>query len=331
MGRKTRYRILVTPELFSQVSDENKELMKGFLEYLSSIGRSKTTINNYENDIKIFYIWNLNNNNNKFFVDLVKRDVLKYQNYLVNELEESSSRVRGLKSALSSMSNFIERMFDDIYPNFRPLINKIPSPPSQPTREKTILENNQIEKLLSILIENKQYQKACLLALACASGARKSELLRFKASYFTDKNIVKNFFYKTPEKIKTKGRGNGNFLNKYIIIDKFKHYLELWLKQREELGVDIDNLFVCKKEDKWVILEKSALDSYAKTFSKILGIDFYLHSCRHFYTTYLSEYGLPSEVIKILGGWASVGMVSLYVDTPIDDELGKYFDGKESD
>jgi len=34
---------------------------------------------------------------------------------------------------------------------------------------------------------------------------------------------------------------------------------------------------------------------------------------------------LPPEVIKKISGWESLDMVSLYTDTDIDDELGKYF------
>lgn len=326
MGRKTRYEKLVTPELLNQVSKENLELMKEFLEYLKATGKAETTINNYENDIKIFFVWNLKNNNNKFFIDLTKRCVLKYQNYLMNELKESSSRVRGLKSALSSMSNFIESMMDDLYPSFKPIINKVPAPPLQTVREKTILKDDQIDFLLETLVKNKQYQKACLFALACASGARKSELLRFKVSYFVDENIIYDSLYKTPEKIKTKGRGNGKFINKYVMVNKFKPYLDLWLKQRKELGIDSDSLFVCKKEGEWVSLETSAIDSYAETFSRILGINFYFHSLRHHFCSYLCKCNIPNPIIKDIIGWENESQISTYNDNEVDDELHKYFD-----
>jgi len=324
--RKTRRDMQTTPELISQISKENTNLIKQFIEYLKATGKSTTTIHAYTNDLYLFFVWNLQNNDNKFFVDFTKRDVMRYQSFLIGDLELSSNRIRRRKATLSSLSNFIESMMDDIYENYKPIINKIPSPPKQEVREKTVLEEEQIEKLLNYLVENKQYQKACVLALAISSGARKSELLRFKVSYFTEKNIIYNSLYKTPEKIKTKGKGTGKFINKYVIVAQFKPYLDLWMKQREELGITSDELFMTKREGKWKPLQITGIDSYAETFSKILGLDFYWHACRHRFTTAMCKCNIPASIIKDVVGWESVSMVDIYDDTEVDDELGKYFD-----
>jgi|LSQX01.2.fsa_nt_gb integrase len=326
MPRKTVYNNITSPELIQQVSKENKELINEFIDYLKSIDRSPTTINGYINDLNIFFVWNLQNNNNKFFIDINKRDIMKYQNYLINTLKHSPNRVRRLKAAISSMSNFIESMMDDLYPDFKNIVNKIPAPSKVEVREKTVLTEEQVQNLLQYLVDNKKYQQACVLALALASGARKSELLRFKVSYFTDDNIIFGSLYKTPEKIKTKGMSSkGKPLYKYTLVKRFKPYFDLWMKQREELGISGDELFWNYRNGVWKPATITLLNSYALTFSKILGIDFYFHSCRHFWTTYLSEAGLPPEVIKKISGWESLDMVSLYTDTDIDDELGKYF------
>ncbi len=325
MARKTRKEQQTTPELIAQISKENKNLIKEFIEYLKATGKSLTTIHAYSNDLDLFFVWNLQNNDNKFFIDYTKRDVMKYQNFLVNELELSPNRVRRRKATLSSLSNFIESMMDDLYPTYKSIINKIPSPPKQEVREKTVLEEEQIDKLLNYLVEKKQYQKACILALALSSGARKSELLRFKVSYFTDENIIYDSLYKTPEKIKTKGRSMGKFINKYVIVAQFKPYFDLWMKQREELGIVSDELFLNKRNSEWKPLQITGVDSYAETFSKILGLDFYWHSCRHFFTTAMCKSNVPSSIIKDVVGWESVQMVDIYDDTEVDDELGKYF------
>jgi site-specific recombinase XerD len=326
LPRKTRKEKQTSPELISQISKANKNLMDEFIEYLKGTAKSLTTINAYTNDLFLFFVWNLQYNDNKFFIDYTKRDVLKYQNHLVNELELSPNRVRRRKATLSSLSNFIESMMDDLYPTYKPIINKIPSPPKQEVREKTVLEDEQIEYLLNYLVERKQYQKACIFALAGASGSRKSEFLRFKVSYFTDENIIYGSLYKTPEKIKTKGRGQGKFIYRYCIVAKFKPYLDLWLKQREELGITCDELFVNKRNGEWNPLQITGVDSYADTFSRILGLDFYWHSLRHYFCTTLSKCNIPASVIKDIIGWENVAMVDIYDDTEVDDELGKYFD-----
>ncbi len=326
MPRKTVYNNIVTEELWNKVNEENKELLEEFLEYLQSTDKSPTTINSYNSDIQIFFVWNLQKNKNKFFVDINKREIMKYQNYLLNELKHSSNRIRRLKSSISSMSNFIESMMDDLYPDFRNIINKVPAPVKQPVREKTVLTEEQVQELLDYLVENKKYHHACVFALALASGSRKAELLRFKASYFQDENIKYGALYKTPEKIKTKGRSSkGKMLNRYILVSKFKPYFDLWMKQREELGIEGEELFWVKY-GQWKPADVTTLDSYAKTFSKILGIDFYWHSLRHYFTTELCKANIPANVVKDIIGWESTAMVDIYNDTEVDEELGKYFD-----
>ena len=59
----------------------------------------------------------------------------------------------------------------------------------------------------------------------------------------------------------------------------------------------------------------------------ILPYNDFILNVKFFYLQYsnLSEAGLPPEVIKKISGWESLDMVSLYTDTDIDDELGKYF------
>ena len=328
MARKTRRDLQTSPELISQISKENRNLIKEFLDYLKATGKAETTILAYTNNLHLFFVWNLLHNDNKFFVDFTKRDVLKYQSHLIGDLELSSSRIRGRKTTLSSLSNFIESMMDDVFLNYKPIINRIPSPPMQEAREKTVLEDKQIDELLSYLVERKRFQKACILALAISSGSRKSELLRFKISYFVDENIIYDSLYKTPEKIKTKGKGKGKFINKYCIIAKFKPYFDMWMKQREELGVDIDELFVNKRLGEWHPLQITGVDSYAETFTKVLGIDFYWHSCRHYFCTAMCKCNIPASVIKDIVGWSNLEMVNLYNDTEVDDELGKYFDAE---
>jgi integrase len=327
MPRKTSRVLTVTPELWQEVDTDNKKLMDDFLEYLRSTDKSPGTIKQYTSDLKIFFCWNLKNNKNKYFVDFSKRDMLRYQNWILNDLKLSSNRIRGLRSALSSMSDYIEKMLDDEYPDFRNIINKIPAPVRQEVRDKTILTEEQVQYLLDYLVERKKYQQACVFALAIASGARKAELLRFKVSHFSDENIIYGALYKTPEKIKTKGRGSlGKMIPKYVLVNKFKPYFDLWMEERKQLGLgDNDILFWKKEKDTFIPAKISTLNSYSLTFSKILGIDFYFHSNRHYFTTALCKANIPADVIKDIVGWSSVAMVSLYNDSEIDEELEKYF------
>ena len=322
MARTTVYNKVVDDGNYDLVNEENKELLNEFVDYLQSTDKSELTVKNYISDIKIFFIWNLENNKNIFFVDFTKRQMIKYQNYMLNTMNLGSSRIRRLRASLSSLSNYIENILDDDFPDFRNIINKIPAPTKQAVREKTVLEDEQVQGLLDYLVENKEYQQACVLALAWASGSRKSELLRFKVLYFVEENIIFGSLYKTPEKIKTKGK----MLNRYVLKNKFKPYFDLWMEERKKLGIDNDELFVIKKDEKWECIKESSLNYYAEKFSKFLNVDFYFHCLRHNFTTGLIKNNIPAEVVKDIVGWSSLDMVGIYTDIEVDDRLGEYFD-----
>lgn len=326
MGRTTKHNHIITEEKRKNFNEENVRLLEEFVVYLQSLGRSEGTIKGYVNDIEITFAYNYDKNKNKEFTKWTKKDVMFFQNYCINVLHLSGARYRRLRSSLSSLSNYIELILDEEYPDFRNIINKLEAPSKQPVREKSVFEDEQIQTLLDSLVEKEEYQRACLLALAWASGARKSELLRFKVSYFSDDNIIFGSLYKTPEKIKTKGRDGGKMLYKYILKGKFKPYFDLWMKQREELGIESEWLFVYKKNGEYVQMGVHQADYIADLFSKALGNDFYWHSIRHNWVTALVKSGLPTNVIKSIGGWSSTDMVDLYTDIEVDDTLGDYFD-----
>lgn len=79
MGRKTKQNSITSEDLLKQVNPKNIRLKKDYIDYLESIQRSTKTISSYSNDLDIFFVWNLQNNDNKFFVDLTKRDVISFK------------------------------------------------------------------------------------------------------------------------------------------------------------------------------------------------------------------------------------------------------------
>lgn len=328
MGRTTVYNNITSPEKINQVADENKYLQGEFLEYLKSIDRAATTIKQYEADLNVFFVWNLENNANKDFIKISKREFAKFQNYAINEWQWSPKRTRRVKSVLSSLSNFIENIMDEEegYEGYRSVVKKIESPVNEAVREKTVLSEETVEEFLNRLVDEKRYQQACLFALAAMSGARKQELLRFKVDFFTEENVyIPGALYKTP-KIKTKGRGkNGKVIPKYVLYD-FKKYYDLWMEERKELGIDSEWLFVSKdKEGIWQQMSVSTVDSWADRFSKDLGVDFYFHCLRHFMCSRMKKLNIPDHIIKEFFMWESVEMISIYSDIDASEDFDKYF------
>lgn len=325
MPRKTKQNKITSPELLEQINPENKRLMEDYLTYLQSVQRSPKTIKGYRNDLEIFFTFVLQNCKNKFFVDITKRDIVAYQNWLLTINENSPARVRRLKSTISSLSNYVSNVLDDEYETFKPIVKKIENPVNRATRKKTVLSDEQCEYLLEKLCEKKRYNKACLAALVMCSGKRKSELVRFKASYFTDDNIIYGSLYKTPEQIITKGRGLGKPLTGYTLVKEFKPYFDLWMEERKNKGIESEWLFP-DKNDPSQQMNPDTINSWMLTFSKILGVDVYTHAFRHYLVTRLARLGLPDDVIQSLFGWTSSEMVKIYKDLEAEDEFGKYFD-----
>ena len=330
MSRKTKMNSITSPELIAQINPENMRLKNDFLEYLKSVQRSPGTIAGYSNDLDIFFVWVLQNARNKFFVDISKRDLVAYQNWLINENQNSSSRVRRLKAAISSLSNFVEAILDDEpeFRGFRSIVKKIENPALQPVREKTVWEDDELEDLLDKLVERKAFDKACYLALAMYSGRRKSELCRFKVSDFDyDKLVCDGALYKSAP-IKTKGRGGGKYIPCYTLAKKFNPYFKMWMNERDRLGIESEWLFPIR-DNPTEHIGTSTVNSWAETFTRISGKDFYAHSIRHYFTTSLARAGIPDGVIQSIVAWESSDMVRLYTDIDADEQIGMYFSNGE--
>lgn len=323
-GRSTVYNKLTSPEKLAIVLKENKNLTNDFLDYLQTIGRSKGTIDQYRNNLNIFFCWIVDNCDNKSFIDVKKRDLIKFQNSMVNDWGWSSKRVRTVKAAISSLGNFIEDILDDEYPKYRSIIRKIPSPPNKPVREKTVYTEEELNYILSVLNGLGEHEIACALSLAMNSGRRKAELGRFKVSYFDEKNLIcSGKIYKTPEPVLTKG---GKMLSLYTFSDRFKPYLDEWMEEREKLGIQSKWLFPkidSKTKELMPNTHKTEedFDRFARVISKIAEKNFYWHSIRHFCTTWLLRQGYSHNLVQKLIGWDSADMVNEYNDMPPEEEF----------
>lgn len=325
MARKTKMNKITSPELLLRVNPKNAELLNDFVDYLRSVQRSEQTIKGYVNDIQIAWVWSLKHNDNLFYVDWSKRQIVRYQNWLINENENSPARIKRLKSSLSSLGNFVETVLDDEYPNFRNIINKVESPVNQPVREKTVFTDVQIETLLNRLTGLGKYDKACAVALTLYSGRRKSELLRFKVSDFNDDHLVCGGALYRSDPIKTKGRGvNGKQLECFTLAKQFKPYLDMWMKYRSDNGIESDWLFPDRANPS-EHMQVSTMNSWATSFTRILSVDFYWHALRHMTVTNFKRAGLPDTVIQQYLGWADISMVPVYSDLKADEQLSMYF------
>lgn len=327
MSRKTVYNAnLVTEEKWEQVNKENKDLLEEFIEYKRSTGKSEETIYQYYSMLRIFFVWLLENAKNKFFVDITKRDLIKFQGYCLNTLGHSPNRVRTMRSAISSLSLYIESILDEDYPDFRNIVNKIEAPVKVPVREKTILTFKECEEVADRLLEEGKVQLACFMMVACYSGLRKQELTRLLVKDFTTniKMALGNSFYKTsPIKVK----GHGNRVEPKYVWNKADKYLKAWLEYREENGIECEYLFCRKTEKGYDKLLVSTANSFAESLNKYFDTGvLYMHCLRHLLVSELERAGLPMTVAQFLLGHSNLSVTEIYNDVPKDESMEQFAD-----
>lgn len=329
MGRKTKMNRITSDEKTALINKKNLRLKDDFLLYLKSVQRSPGTIAGYDNDLLIVFTYILENLDNKDFQRITKRDLIGLQNWLISN-GNSSARIRRIKAAISSLSNYCENILADDDPDFdgyRSIVRKIENPPLQAVREKTVWEDEELDALLSKLMERKQYEKACYVALGMYGGRRKAEMCRFKVSDFADDKLVCDGALYKSAPILTKGN---KYLECYTLAKKFKPYFDAWMKRRKELGIESEWLFP-DADDPLSPIRISTVNSWAVTFTKLSGRDFYAHSLRHYFVSALSRAGIPDNVVVQIIGWSSSEMFNVYNDNSKDDQIGMYFkDGEIS-
>lgn len=328
MTRKTYKRVIVTDELIEKINPVNTKLSVRFLKEKAQRA-SPVTIKGYASDSNIFFVWNLLHNENKTFTDIKKLEFSDFFSFTTEDLRWGSSRTNRVRSFLSSLSIFIEKFLDEEYPDFRNVILKvIDSVPKDARREKTILSSEQVESLLEHLSKTDS-QKAFWLALACYSGSRFSELLRFTTDNLDENHTAfGDIFMETIKPIKTKGRGReGKMLLKYILKDKFLPYYKQWLLDRNEImkRTGQEHTFFFIKSD-GTPATAGTVRSWVATMETWLGVNLYPHSLRHFITTELSRKNIPPLLVKDLMGWNSLDMVEVYNDLSSKDREWKELD-----
>lgn len=325
-GRKTFRKVITSDELTAQINKENIKLMERFLKNFAT-KRSPKSVTVYRSNLIIFFTWNLENNDNLFFIDFKKYMLLDFFDYCCTELKWSSARYSQMHSCLSSFSTFIEDIYDEQYPNFRNLLPKIEKLPKETVRKKSVFTKEELDGLMAKLGEDDRVQEQCLLALMMSSGSRASELSRFTVDIIDENNTAfEDLFLETTEEIQVKGRGvNGKKLIRYILKDTFLPYYHKWLPIREKImkenNQSHNHIFITKNGEPATVI---TFRSWAERWNDYLDKPFYIHSIRHWYTTYLvATVGLEQELVQDIIGWTSSDMVAIYNDSTAKDRKWK--------
>lgn len=298
--RSTIYNNIVTKENIVEINPDNLKLLDEWLMYLRAANKSKQTVVNYKSDIRIFFVYLLKKADNKFFGNIVPRDIVFFQNWCMEELKLSSNRICRLKDVLSSFSNYVEDFYkdDERLKDFENITRAIKNPPKTKVREETLLTEQEINLIFEKLIDKSQYKAACLLALALYGGLRKAELVQIEIETFDKENIVGSL-YKTPNKITLKG-GYKNEV--YFLKQEVDRFVYLWKRERKrqikrfgEPPEEIKNkLFSYVRCGEWNLQKLSMMHYVANVITKVMkenGINkvFYWESARKYFVQKVNQ------------------------------------------
>ncbi len=315
----------VTAEIKAKFNPENVKLGQSFLMYKQTTDRSATTVRSYGQDLNVIWYWNWLKNENKSFYEWTKQEIIAFQAWCLDDCQHSTARVHRLKAVIASMSNFVEDILDTEHPDFKKVSHKIPNPIITPKLDKSVFTMHDINVLLGYLTFHCQYRKACCLALAICSGRRKSELMRFKLSDFTDERLVCNGALYKSAPIRTKGRGReGKKLECFVLAKQFKPYLDRWLAYRERHNIHSEWLFPTSG-DMNTALSPSTLNDWSVEFSELTPLPFYWHAMRHLTATNFKRAGVPDSVIVEYFGWTTSDMLKVYNDMEKEEAFAMYF------
>lgn len=326
MPRKTFKNVITSQENSEKISKENRELINKFIKDKNRKCSEKTIVG-YTSDLEIFFTWNMLYNDNKYYPEIKKLEISDFFSFCISDLKWGGARFSRVRSAISNLSDFIVRYYDEKYPTYRNFIKStIESLPKTPVREKTVLKKEVVDDLLKHLLECGDIQEACFLSLAINCGARIAELIQFKTTMI-DYNCIAydGMFLETTEQIRTKGKGKeGAKMTKFILKVPFIPYYESWVKERENILSKSENhhnyLFINQNGEPARV---QTVNYWLRKWEKYVGTNIYMHSFRHYFVTHLTKIGIASDYIVGVMGWKSAAMYDIYNDLDAKDKKWK--------
>lgn len=326
MNKPTVYNKFFDKEKWKEVNKYNKDLMEDFLIELKAQKKKQGTIDQYKNDIRIILIYIYDELDNKAIHKLKKK---QFRNLMLHFQDKgmSNARINRLMSALRSMLEFAsneEDYEDDIEINYAA---KVKGLSKESVREIFFLSDEKIEKMYNYLKENKEYQKACYLAMLYDTAGRRNEIHQIKKDGLLENNFTNKVVGK---------RGKVFTL---IYFDRSKEAIELWLNQRGE--DDIESLWVVGNEDQrrpasYVTLYNWVQD-FVKLHEQLFGekVQFNAHSFRHSALESLStgDHYLCKKLnkkfdlqeLKLLAHHSDISTTDGYLKNKDDEQLAQAF------
>lgn len=267
--KKQVYNKIFCPEKWEQVNKYNKRMMQDFLLELRSKRKSQGTIDQYRNDLRILFIYILDELDNAPIHKLKKKHFRDYSIWLQDK-NMGTKIVNRRLSALRSMLSFAEDdddYEDDIKVNYA---SKVKGLQNEDVRDIIFLTMEEVDALRNYFMKNDMWLDATLISVLIDTGARKNEVRQINKNTVTPDGNLTNI---------VTGKRNKKFrllYNRYTR-ETYKKYLDmrgednidsLWVKDNKAMDEDDIYYMVCS----W----RKILYELTGTYKK-----FNVHSFRH--------------------------------------------------
>lgn len=267
------YNRIYTPELWEKVSKENKIIMNDYLEEYKQRKKSKGTIDQYFNDLRIVFIFILNELNNQSILNLKKKDFRRF-NIWCQERDMSNARVNRLMSSIRSMLAYVEDDEEyDYEVNYASKVKGLAKEPVRIDEDDFFMTYEQIIRIRDELLKRGELKLAVLHMILFDSAGRRNEVHQ----------ILKEGLLEGNKTNIVKGKRGKTF--PLVYLNDTKELIKQYLEERGE--DDIESLWIIGKgENKKPASYETIYDwvlKIAKIFSEIEGrqIDIFCHSYRH--------------------------------------------------
>ena len=305
---------------WEQVNPDNKYFMNEFLDNKREL--SPASLRQYQTSLQIFFLWVLEHARNTFFVELKKRDVLKYQNWLIDQ-GINSNTIKFRKSAVSSLCNYMTTYYDEEYPTFRNIVTGVESPQGEKVHKKEPLTLDELELLRKTLAEKEMWQQLAFLEIAYSTGGRRAEIGQLKKE-IVDYEKNEKGFYNTHD-VRAKGKGITGKIRQLSFSEEAKDAIAKWLEVRGE--DECEYIFVSKREGEIQQVNETTFNYWcSSTFTEIVGRRVHPHLLRSTRATHLvTVQGKDINSARNLLGHESSQTTEIYVVRDESESLGDCF------
>jgi integrase/recombinase XerD len=330
MKTKRVYNKVYSPEIWDKVNPQNKELLDDLMLDLKAKKRSPVTINQYFTDIRGFFCYLYTAYNNRFALELTRKDLKRYALALIEERGVSNARRNVLIASLHTMLEYAEEDEDWNYEiNASRMIKSLQKEPIKPI---IFVSDERIMRLFQDLTDRHEYQKATLLMLAYESAGRRNELAQVEKASFRD-----------PARNNTNvviGKGRKKFSLLYF--ETTRQAALKWLDERGE--DDIADLFIAQDGDgRWHEAGPTDIYYMFKSMRELLEDlpgddedDFTTHCMRHSALTnykngthnvcrILGKPGFPLDQLQVLAHHDSIETTRGYLPDITNEQLEEMF------